>query len=213
MKVISVNVGQPQTVNWKGREVTTSIFKSPVNEPVQVEELGLTSDSQSDLKVHGGRYKAVYAYPSEHYIYWESMLPDFEFQWGAFGENLTISGLSEDDVQIGDHYKIGSTELKVIQPRFPCMKLGMRFGDPAMVKKFLESRRSGFYFQVMKNGTIATGDSIEIVNKTNGTSIKRFVDLYAEPTPPMNEVELILNDHHLIDEWKEYFENKLTQVT
>ena len=165
MRVISVNVGLPRTVTWKGKPVTTGIFKEPVKGKVQARTLNLDGDGQADLSVHGGREKAVYAYPAEHYAFWNEQLPGVELPWGMFGENLTTEGLSEDSVHIGDRFRIGSVELSVTQPRMPCYKLGLRFGRPDMVKRFLNSGRSGWYFAVAQEGEIGAGDVIELIQR------------------------------------------------
>src|SRR6476620_11641908 len=150
MKLISVNVGLPRDVNWRGKVARTSIWKDPVNGPIRVSKLNLEGDQQSDLSVHGGTDKAVYAYPSEHYPYWRNTLSDLDFPWGAFGENFTTEGLLEDDVYIGDRFQIGTAEFIVTQPRMPCFKLGIRFDRVAMVKDLLKSKRTGFYFAVLR---------------------------------------------------------------
>ena len=212
MKVISVNAGQSRTVDWKHMTLTTSIFKQPVDGPVSVERLGLTNDTQSDLSVHGGPDKAVYAYPSEHYAFWKEELPEFDFQWGTFGENLTTTGLLESEVCLGNRYRIGSVELEVSQPRFPCQKLAMRFDDPLMVKRFLASRKSGIYFRVLQEGVLKTGDEIELLEATKSTTIQDFVTVYAEKSPDAKQVQSILNDPFLMEDWREFFENKLSRV-
>jgi MOSC domain-containing protein YiiM len=160
MRVISVNVGLPKDVESHGRIVRTSIWKEPVTGPVRVGALNLEGDRQSDLTVHGGPHKAVYVYPSEHYAAWRRELDRPDLAWGAFGENLTIEGLLEDVVRIGDRLRIGTAEFEVTQPRMPCYKLGIRFGDDLMVRRFARSGRSGFYLAVIKEGTIAGGDAI-----------------------------------------------------
>ena len=165
MKVLSVNVGQPRDVVADDRVVRTSIFKSPVAGRIPIRNNNLAGDAQSDLSVHGGRAKAVYAYPHEHYAFWRDQLPGVVLQPAHFGENLTIEGLLETDVHIGDRLKIGSAELVVTQPRLPCYKLGIRFGDAGMVKRFLASRRTGFYLAVAVEGTVAAGDTIVIVER------------------------------------------------
>jgi MOSC domain-containing protein YiiM len=165
MNVISINVGLPRRVLWKDREVTTSIFKSPVNGPVMVRRLNLEGDRQSDVENHGGRNKAVYAYPAEHYAVWRRELPEAELSWGAFGENLTIEGLREEDTYIGDLFRIGEATLMVTQPRIPCYKLGIRLGRDDIVKRFLESNRSGVYFSVVQEGQIAIGDPVERIKE------------------------------------------------
>lgn len=163
MKLISIHVGRPREVEWRGKRVTTSIFKAPVTGAVRVRTLNLDGDEQSDLSVHGGVDKAVYAYPSEHYPYWREKLREAELPWGAFGENLTTEGLSEIDLQIGDCLRIGTAEMVVTQPRLPCFKLGVRFGRSDMVKRFQQSGRSGFYLAVLREGVIGSGDRIEVI--------------------------------------------------
>jgi MOSC domain-containing protein YiiM len=165
MQIISVNVGRPRDVEWRGRIVQTSIFKAPVEGRVRVRRLNIDGDQQSDLTVHGGAEKAVYVYPSEHYAYWRNELPDAELPWGAFGENLTTSGLFEDDVHIGDRLAIGSAEFVVTQPRMPCFKLTIRFARADMIKRFLRSGRSGFYLGVTKEGEIAAGDAVSVISR------------------------------------------------
>ncbi len=144
MKLLSVSVGLPREIEWKDKIVRTSIFKAPVSGPVRVAKLNVDGDQQSDLTVHGGIDKAVYVYPSEHYPFWREQFPDMELPWGVFGENFTTEGLLED-TRVGDRFRIGSAEFVVTQPRMPCFKLGIRFNRPDMVKRFLESGRTGFY--------------------------------------------------------------------
>jgi MOSC domain-containing protein YiiM len=157
MKIVSLNVGLPRRVLDHDREVTTSIFKSPVPGPAVLRRLNLDGDRQSDLNVHGGKNKAVYAYASEHYDYWHDQLPEADLTWGNFGENLTTEGLREQDASIGDVYRMGGALVKVTQPRMPCYKLGIRFGRDDMVKRFLASGRSGIYFSVVEEGLVYFG--------------------------------------------------------
>ena len=157
MKLISVQVGLPREVSWEGRTVTTGIFKEPIGGPVMVRTLNLDGDEQADLSVHGGPDKAVYVYPFEHYEYWRKELPGVKLPYGMFGENLTTEGLLEKDVNVGDRFRIGEAELVVRQPRMPCYKLGLKFQRADMVKRFLTSRRSGFYFAVLREGEVQAG--------------------------------------------------------
>lgn len=168
--VISVNVGAPRRVTWNGRNVTTAIFKEPTAGRVKMRRLGIEGDQQADLTVHGGADKAVYAYPSEHYSYWQGELQR-SLPWGMFGENLTTAGLLEDSVHLGDRFRIGSAELVVTQPRFPCYKLGIKFGSMEMVQRFLNSGRSGFYFAVELEGEVGAGDSISLFGRGEGPAI------------------------------------------
>jgi MOSC domain-containing protein YiiM len=165
MKLLSVNVGFPREVEWQGKLVRTSIFKSPVNGRVRVTRLNLEGDQQSDLSVHGGVDKAVYAYPAEHYPFWREQLSNLQLDWGVFGENLTVEGLLEDAIKIGDRLRIGSAQFVVTQPRMPCFKLGIRLGEPDMVNRFLRSGRSGFYLAVLEEGQIVAGDPIELLGQ------------------------------------------------
>ena len=159
-------------MEWHGRRVLTSIWKSPKAGRVRVARLNLEGDEQSDLSVHGGEEKAVYAYPSEHYAFWRNQLPDAELSWGAFGENLTIEGLLEPEVMIGDRIEIGSAAFVVTQPRMPCFKLGIRFGRDDIIKRFLRSGRTGFYLAVVREGEVGSGDSIEVAARDpRGVSI------------------------------------------
>ena len=162
MRIVSVNVGMPRDVVWRGRTVRTGIFKDPVPDAVPLRRLNLDGDAQADLTVHGGPDKAVYAYPYEHYDGWRARLGR-ELSFGNFGENFTTEGLTEDQVHIGDEFRVGSARVVVTQPRLPCYKLGLRFGDPTMVKTFLEAGHPGIYFAVVEEGMVGPGDRIDRV--------------------------------------------------
>lgn len=162
MKIVAISVGAPREVRWKGELVRTSIFKTPVEGPVRARRLNLEGDEQSDLEVHGGEEKAVYAYPAEHYEFWRRELPGVDLPWGAFGENFTVEGLLEETVRIGDRLLAGTARFAVTQPRMPCYKLGLRFGDPRMVRRFLKSGRSGFYLSVTQEGEVSPGQAIAL---------------------------------------------------
>ncbi len=177
-KVISLNVGLPRTVNFHGQAVTTGIFKEPVKERIKLRRLNLDGDRQADLTVHGGPDKAVYAYPAEHYHYWKKRLANMQLQWGMFGENLTTEGLLEDQVNIGDIFRIGSSEVVATQPRMPCYKLGVKFGSMDIVKKFMDSKLPGIYFRVLKEGEVGAGDAIELISRDeNNITVKDIVQL------------------------------------
>jgi MOSC domain-containing protein YiiM len=178
MKVVSVNVGQPREVDWHGRPVLTSIWKTPVTGPVRVGPVNLEGDRQSDLTVHGGPTKSVYVYPSEHYADWRAELPTADLPWGVFGENLTIEGLLEHEIRPGDRLRIGSAEFEVTVPRMPCFKLGIRFGDDLMVRRFARSGRSGFYLTVIAQGALQAGD--EVVLDARAQDDVTIADLFAE---------------------------------
>lgn len=160
MRVVSVNVGTPAPLGPGPDAPLSGIVKRPVAGPVEVGPTGLAGDGQADLRVHGGRDKAVYAYPLEHYAAWSAELGRDDLEPGHFGENLTVEGLREDEVRIGDVLRIGTALFQVTQPRIPCFKLAIRMGDPFFAKPFLRSGRSGFYLRVLEEGTLAVGDAI-----------------------------------------------------
>lgn len=180
MEVISLNVGLPRDVIWKGRTVTTGIFKEPVDGAARLRKLNLDGDRQADLSVHGGPEKAVYAYSSEHYAYWRGELGRPELTWGMFGENFTTDGLLEKETNIGDTFRIGSALVMVTQPRMPCYKLGIKFGRDDILKRFLSSLRSGFYFSVLEEGEVAAGDEIKLVARdANNVNVEDITKLYS----------------------------------
>jgi MOSC domain-containing protein YiiM len=177
-KVISLNVGLPRTVNFLGQAVTTGIFKESVSGRIKLRRLNLNGDKQADLTVHGGPDKAVYAYPAEHYDYWKKRLPNMKLPWGMFGENLTTQGLFEDQVNIGDVFRVGSGELVATQPRMPCYKLGVKFGRMDIIRQFMESKLTGIYFRVLKEGDIGSGDEIKLISRDeNNVTVKDIVQL------------------------------------
>jgi MOSC domain-containing protein YiiM len=183
MRIISVNVGLPREVVWKGITVQTAIFKEPVVGAVAIRGLNLAGDQQADLTVHGGSEKSVYGYPIEHYEYWRGQLPDISFSWGAFGENLTTEGLWEDRLFIGDLFRVGSAVLQITQPRMPCYKLQLRFNRDDIIKRFLVSGRSGFYFSVIEPGDVGTGSKVEVLDRDpHSVTVADIVSLYLGQT-------------------------------
>ncbi len=169
MKVLSVNVGLPRPAKYRGKFVSTGIFKESVRGSVKVNEFNLEGDRQADLRVHGGYYKAVYVYPSEHYDFWRAEFPGMEIPYGMFGENLTTEGLLEKDALVGDRYRIGTAEFAVTQPRVPCFKLGIRFGRFDIIKRFAKSGRSGFYLAIVKQGELKASNRIEFLGREAGS--------------------------------------------
>lgn len=212
MKLLSINVGLPRAVEWRGKSVLTSIFKSPVSGRARVEKLNLEGDQQSDLTVHGGADKAIYVYPSEHYAFWRNELPDLEFPLGAFGENLTSEGLAEESVHIGDRFRAGSAEFVVTQPRMPCFKLGIRFNRPDMVKRFLRSGRTGFYLAVLREGEIGAGDPLELVAKDDKhISVADVTRLYAADAADQELLRRASELPALPESWRAYFRERILE--
>jgi len=210
MKLISVNVGRPQDILAGGKTVRTSIWKNPVQGRVHVSTLNLDGDQQSDLSVHGGVDKAVYLYPSEHYSYWRTQLPEVNLPWGAFGENFTTDGILEDQIKIGDRIRVGSAEFMVTQPRMPCYKLGIRFNRRDMVKRFLESKRSGFYLAVLGEGEVEQGDAIQFIERQqSGVTITDIVNLYSTDAHNQELLRRATDLPALPQSWKDYFRKRL----
>ena len=210
MKLVSVNVGLPRELDWRGRKVRTSIWKTPVEGRVRVNRLNLEGDQQSDLSVHGGAEKAVYVYPSEHYAYWNREFSGMDLPWGAFGENCTTQGLLEEAVRIGDRLRIGSAEFIVTQPRMPCYKLGIRFGREDMVKRFLKSGRTGFYLAVLREGEVGSGDSIEFTDRDDhNVTVADISALYGHDADNQALLHRAIELPALPESWRDYFRKRL----
>ena len=213
MRLISVSTGSPREVTWHGRDVTTGIFKQPVAGRVALRKLNVDGDRQADLTVHGGEYKAVYCYPGEHYDYWRRELPGHELPAAIFGENFTSEGLLEDAVHIGDRFSVGSAEVMVTQPRLPCYKLALRFQSDDMVKRFLASGRTGFYFAVTREGEVGAGDEIKVIARdSNGVAVPEITRLYIEKRygdDEVNSARRALQVAALPESWKQYFRDRL----
>ena len=208
MKLLSVNCGLPREVDWHGSSVTTSIYKDPVKGRVTLRRLNLDGDRQSDLTVHGGEHKAVYCYPIEHYQYWKAEMAERALPMGAFGENFTIEGFNEDSVYIGDRFSIGSAEVVVSQPRLPCYKLGIRFGSDDMVKRFLASRRTGFYLAVEREGEVGAGDEItQLSRDPESIPVSTITRLYLAKeydSEDLRQVQKARELSALPGSWKQY---------
>jgi MOSC domain-containing protein YiiM len=210
MNLVSVNVGFPRDVDWRGRRLRTSIWKTPMPRRVRVDRLNLEGDQQSDLSVHGGPDKAVYAYASEHYKYWSRAFPGMDLPWGAFGENFTTEGLLEEDVRIGDRFRVGSSEFRVTQPRMPCYKLGVRFGRDDMVKRFLTSGRTGFYLAVLCEGEVGTGDPIEFTARdVHSVTVADIAALYAHDADNQSLLRRAVDLPALPESWRDYLRKRL----
>ena len=209
-KIISVNVGMPRLAMWHGQTVSTGIFKKPVEGRVMLRRLNLDGDRQSDLSVHGGPEKAVYAYPSEHYQFWRTELPGMELPWGMFGENFTTEGLDESSVNIGDRFSVGSAEVMVTEPRMPCYKLGIKFGRNDILKRFLASGRTGFYFSVLREGEVEAGDAIEpLARDEHNVTVADITRLYARDRDDAELMRRAIEVEALPDSWRDYFRERL----
>ena len=209
-KLVSIQVGIPRIVPLEDEEITTAIFKSPVKKRIPLHWLNLDGDKQADLTVHGGQDKTVYAYPSEHYPFWKKELPGVDLPWGAFGENFTTEGLLESTVFLGDRFTIGTAEVVVTQPRIPCFKLNLKFNSGVMAKRFLASRRSGFYLRVLREGEVGAGDKIvRISQDENGISVADALRIYLHE-PNTNELrQRALQVEFLSASWRQHFSGQI----
>ena len=213
MRVVSVNVGLPREVAWRGELVSTGIFKEPVEGPVRVHGVNLDGDGQADPTVHGGTDKAVYVYAAEHYPLWESELGR-ALPWGMFGENLTVEGFPlEDELCLGDHVGVGSARFAVTQPRLPCFKLGIRFDDAGMVRRFLAAGRSGYYLRIAEEGEVAAGDEIALLERhPAGVPVSEVTRLFARDRGDAEGLRRVLAVDTLPVEWRPFFERLLEEA-
>lgn len=170
MEIVSTNIGEPVTIEWRGQKLQTGIYKYPVEVPIYLGKEDVASDNVIDRRYHGGVDKACYLYSADHYSFWQKEYPDVSLQWGMFGENLTVKGLDEATIRIGDKFKIGTAIVQVTQPRQPCFKLGIRFENPEVVSDFWSRPYPGVYVRVLEEGEARVGDQITRV-ETNPESL------------------------------------------
>lgn len=209
MTIESIAVGQPRTVSWKGEEVVTSIFKSPVPGPVMARGHNLEGDRQSDRKVHGGEYKAIYAYAAEHYAWWANELGR-ALEPHNFGENLTIRGFDEPAVHIGDVFRVGGALLEAAAPRLPCYKLAIRFGDPRMVKRFTAAGRWGIYFRIAGEGAISVGDEVTLVKADPArVPVYEIARIYVSDRDDTETIRRLAEHERLDPSWRSHFADLL----
>jgi MOSC domain-containing protein YiiM len=210
MKLLSVNVGLPRLLAWKGDTFKTGIFKSSVSGRVMLRTTNLDGDRQADLSVHGGPNKAAYGYPSEHYEYWRAELPEHPLDWGTFGENFTTEGKLESQVCIGDRYRVGSAVVMVRTPRLPCFKLAAKFQRDDIIGRFLRSGRSGFYFSVVEEGEVGAGDEFEFLQREAPTlTIAEMFRLYSSPSADIESLRRAAQVELLPEGWRERFQARI----
>ncbi len=197
MKIISTNIGESRVIKWKGKEVETGIFKFPVNKPIYLETDDVVNDHVIDRKYHGGADKACYLYSADHYSYWQKLYPELDLKWGIFGENLTIEGLHEANVNIGDIFEIGETVVQATQPRQPCFKLEFRFNDNRIVNQFIDSGFAGVYVRVLKTGNVQAGNEMKLIERKHSLSIQKVYELLYCSELQKEAVQQALNDPNL----------------
>ncbi len=210
MKLLSINIAQPQAVAFNGRSYRTGINKRHRMGRVVLRRLGLDGDGQADGKHHGGPHRAVYCYPHEHYGYWAAQLNREDFHYGAFGENLTTLGLLESRIRIGDILRIGDAIIQVTQPRVPCYKLADKLGMPGFEKSFLRANRPGFYARVMQEGVVEAGDPIQLTESDQAsltvTQVNAALHLGEGDRPTAERAQAI---EALSPEWRRSFAEQL----
>jgi MOSC domain-containing protein YiiM len=213
MKLISVNVGLPRIIMSNGEPVSTGIFKVPVSGRVKLRTLNLDGDRQADLSVHGGPNKAVYGYPSEHYEFWKKELPEMSLPWGMFGENFTTEGLFESGLNIGDKFRIGTAVVMVTEPRLPCYKLGLKFGRSDIIRRFLASERTGFYFAVLQEGELGAEDQFEVMQKNeDGVRVSDITRLFVRDKHNVELLRRAIQVEALPESWRDHFRNQLQKL-
>ena len=182
MQIISTNIAKPKTITFNGKQFTTGIYKTPTSTPIYLEKEQVRGDEISNRKFHGGEFKACYLFSADYYQYWENLYPHFEWNWGMLGENLTVKGLDETKINIGDIYKIGSALIQITQPREPCSTFGVKMGSQAILKQFIQHGHPGTYVRILEEGTVKVNDTFELVEKTKNsmTTAQLFKLLFAK---------------------------------
>ena len=209
MTLISINVGLPREITHGGQAIMTGIFKASVAGPLWLGRLNLDGDGQADLRVHGGADKAVYVYPYEHYAFWAGELGRHDFSPGQFGENFTATGLLEEEIFIGDVFRIGVARVQVTQPRSPCFKLGIRMNDENFPARFATANRTGFYLRVLEEGMVKVGDAIEKIEHAAGSMNVREIFCLRHVGGTREEYERAAQLPALSSSWRAAFEKRL----
>ncbi len=195
MRIISTNLGTSTSFIWNGKEEQTGIFKKPVSQPLFLNTNDVSDDTIIDRVHHAGINKACYLFASDNYPYWKKLYPDLDWDWGMFGENLTIEGLDESTLRVGDIYKIGTAVVQVSQPREPCYKLGIRFGTQDILRQFIDHNRPGTYIRVLEEGEVKTGDSLELIEQSQNTlTTRQFYELMFMREKPKELLALFMNN-------------------
>ncbi len=195
MKVISTNIGTPTTFVWNGKEEQTGIFKKPVSQALFLNTNDVSNDTIIDRVHHAGTNKACYLFASDNYSYWKDLYPELEWDWGMFGENLTVEGLDEYKIRVGDIYKLGTALVQVSQPREPCYKLGIRFGTQDILRQFIDHNRPGTYVRILEEGEVKTGDRLELQEQSQNTlTTQQFYELMFMREKPKELLQLFMDN-------------------
>ena len=198
MQIISNNIAKPKTILWRGQQIKTGIYKTPTTKPIYLGKENVSEDEVSDRKVHGGEFKACYLFWAENYPYWKNLYPNLDWDWGMLGENLTVSGLDETKIYIGNIYKIGTALVQITQPREPCYKFGVKFGTQKVLKQFIQHGRPGTYVRVLEEGLVKTGDSFKLVEQAkNSITTTQFFELLFAKQKNLKHLKLVLKNEAL----------------
>ncbi|MGJ8592372.1 MAG: MOSC domain-containing protein [Aquaticitalea sp.] len=198
MRIISTNIAKPTTIIWNDKEVTTGIYKKPTNRPICLGKTDVKGDEVSERKHHGGIFKACYLFSSDHYDYWKKRYPELDWTFGMLGENLTVSGLDETQIYVGDIYKIGGAIIQITQPREPCYKFGVKFGTQKVLKQFIEHGCPGTYASVLKEGYVNVGDELELVKSAkNSLTTAQFFELLFAKAKNQEHLQLAIQNESI----------------
>lgn len=198
MKIISTNIAKQTTISWRGKQVKTGIYKTPTKKPIFLGTEDVKDDVVFDRKYHSGIYKACYLFSADYYDYWKNLYPNLDWHFGMLGENLTVKGLNENKIFIGDIYKVGKALIQITQPREPCFKFGVKFRTQKVLKQFIDHNHSGTYIRVLEEGFVKTGDVFELVEPAkNSLSISQFFELLFAKEKNQVHLELAINNEAL----------------
>tara|TARA_R110001592_G_scaffold24381_6_gene94109 strand:+ start:2383 stop:3018 length:636 start_codon:yes stop_codon:yes gene_type:complete len=198
LKITSTNIAKPTTIIWNGKEVTTGIYKIITNQPIFLGKEDVKGDEVSDRNVHGGEFKACYLFSEDYYPYWKNLYPHLDWNYGMFGENLTVSGLDETTLAIGSIYKVGNALVQITQPREPCFKFAYKFGSQEVLKQFIDHGRPGTYVRVLREGVVKTGDTFELVEQApKSVTIYEFFKLLFAKEKDKKLIERVLQNEAL----------------
>ena len=198
MKITSTNIAKPTTIIWNGKEVTTGIYKTPTKQPIFLGKEDVKGDEVSDRNVHGGEFKACYLFSEDYYPYWKNLYPHLDWNYGMFGENLTVSDLTETTLTIGSIYQVGNALVQITQPREPCFKFAYKFGNQEVLKQFINHGHPGTYVRVLEEGVVNTGDTFELVEQAiNSVTIYEFFKLLFAKEKDKKLIECIIKNEAL----------------
>lgn len=200
MQIISTNIAKPETIEWHGQKVQTGIYKYPVETPIFLGTDDVKNDHVLDRRYHGGADKACYLYSADHYPFWQNKYPNLDWKWGMLGENITVSGLNESEIFIGDHYQIGHAVVQVAQPRQPCFKLGVRFGDQSVVDDFWNALFPGVYVRVLKPGNVKYGDKMVLTERiSESLSVSQVFSIFSSNRHNLELIQKAIAEPFLAD--------------